>query len=92
MTKIDNKFESTQSGRSHDLLTHSVNKYVTYTHNAQIRLVSIWKMLPGGDNDCRTHIFGGHFYFALLAVKAKKMSKHETPKYSFEFSYTISNT
>ena len=31
-------------------MTYSVNKYVTYTHNAQIRQVSIWKMLPCVDS------------------------------------------
>ena len=32
-------------------MTHSLNKYVTCTYNAQIRHVSIGKMLPGGDNE-----------------------------------------
>ena len=31
-------------------MTLSINKYVTCTHNAQIRQVSFLKMLPGGDN------------------------------------------
>ena len=39
-----------QSGGLNDLVTHSVNKYVTCTHNAKKpRQVSIWKMLLGGD-------------------------------------------
>ena len=36
MMQIDNKFEIIQSGGSHDLVTHSVNKYVACTYNAQI--------------------------------------------------------
>ena len=35
MAQIDN--ELNQSGESHDLVMHLVNKYVTCTHNAQIR-------------------------------------------------------
>ena len=42
MTQIDNKFEPTNRA-NHDLMTLSLNKYVTCTHNAQIRQVSILK-------------------------------------------------
>ena len=60
MTQIDNKFEPTNRANR---MTLSVNKYVTCTHNAQIRQVSIWKVLPGGDN-ARMQQHGSK-YFAL---------------------------
>ena len=40
---LDKQYWISQSGESHDSVTHSVNKYVTCTHNAQIRQVSILK-------------------------------------------------
>ena len=43
-----------------------------------------------GGKYCKTFIFGGHFYFALFAVY-RKITKYETRKYRFEYSYTISN-
>ena len=50
MTQLNKQDWICQSGKSHNFVTHVVNKYVTCTHNAQIRQVSIWKMLVGGDN------------------------------------------
>ena len=39
---LDKQYWISQSGESHDSVTHLVNKYVTCTHSAQIRQVSIW--------------------------------------------------
>ena len=44
---LDKQYWISQSGESHDSVTHLVNKYVTCTHNAQIRQVSIWKNASG---------------------------------------------
>ena len=51
MTQLDKQDWINQLGESNDFVTHLLNKYVTCTHNAQIRQVSIWKMLPVDDND-----------------------------------------
>ena len=39
---LDKQYWISQSGESHDSVTHLINKYVTCTHSAQIRQVSIW--------------------------------------------------
>ena len=53
---LDKQYWISQSGESHDSVTHFVNKYVTCTHSAQIRQVSIWYN-ASGRWQCPDHCF-----------------------------------